>query len=42
MEEKTKEEEVGLEHGMFAVERQEDFVAIIIGIIIVIIALLYY
>lgn len=41
---KREEEEVedSLAHGMFALERQEDLAAIIIGTITVIIALLFY
>jgi len=33
--EERDEEEIRLEHGMFALERQEDIAAIIIGIIVV-------
>lgn len=39
--EEEKEEEINLEHGMFAAERIEDLVAIIIGFITVLIALIY-
>ena len=37
--EETKVEEVDLEHGMFALERQEDLVAIIISVLMVVIVL---
>jgi hypothetical protein len=41
-EEEKREEEITLEHGMFAVERIEDIAAMIIGFIIVVIALLFF
>jgi len=41
-EEEKRKEEVSLEHGMFAVERQEDLVAIILGFVTVVFALLFY
>lgn len=40
--EEVEEGEDSLAHGMFALERQEDLAAIIIGTITVIIALLFY